>query len=404
MTRPGGARRYAALLAPTLVLGGCATFVTSKPAGGDETGIEYALCLPVLIAEPQPNGLVKFTPGCLPDPEHRYVVRGKTLFGKLTLEVTRNPDMTLDKVTIDRDGSAAAVEAVKATGAIRQKQLEVSAEAEKQRRVAEKAALDAAKKSADDAANAVKTAEANVVQARIALDHEHRKLQSLLQVLDRADSTAQEVLRDPNEQSDVRMAVRTAMLAIDEKQAAYDLATLALFDAERAAAAAQTRLRQTASSGNVPAPDGPTIWGPLVYAIKQEVDAEGRLSVSLDALFEQPELGTAAPVTRAAAAANGVDETAISVAPDANTGIHVFAIALRDKADEIAGILMQSVDNTSYRTRPQASLSPDGQKISVTVTPDTAPGLYTLILVVKNGDQEREFHQTVSLTGPEPAG
>ena len=404
MTRHGGAIRCAGLLVPTLVLAGCSTFVTSKPTPGDDTGIEYALCLPVLIAEPQPNGLVKFTSGCLPDPERRYVVSGRTLLGKLTLDVKRNPDMTLSKITIDRNDTVVAAEAAKAAGAIRVKQLEARAEAEKQRRDAEKAALDAAKKSADDAEAALKTARATADQALTTLKHARRKLASLLAVHGLAGKTEDQIYADPDVRLEVKMAVRTASHLVEEKQDAFNLANRALSDAEEAAATAEVRLRQTASSGNVPAPNGPMIWGPIIYAVKQEFDDQGKLTVSLDALFEQPELGTAAPVARVGASTRGVDDTVDSIAPDADSGVHVFAIALDEKADEIAGIRMQSADNPSVSIRPiRKSLSLDGQKIVIEVGSGIAPGLYRVLVVVKNAGKEREFRRTVKLTGPKPA-
>ena len=404
MTRLGGAILYAGLLVPTLILAACSTFVTSKPKDNDETGIEYALCLPVLTAEPQPNGLVKFTPGCLPDPEHRYVVSGSTLLGNLTLDIVRNLDMTLNSVTIDRDDSAVAVEATKAVAAIRQKQLEVRAAAEKRRRDAEKAALDAAKKSADDAEAALKTARATVDQALTALKDARRKLESLVAVHGLTGKTAEQIYADPDVRLEVKMAVRTASHFVDEKQDAFDLASRVLGDAEEAEAVADARLRQTASSGNVPAEKGPTIWGPLVYAVRQEVDDSGKLSVSLVALFEQPELGTAAPVARVEASASGVDNTVVSIAPDARTGAHVFAIALREKADEIAGIRVQSADDPSVQILSiRTSLSADGREIAIGVGPGVAPGVYRVLIVVKNAGKEQEFLQTVKLTGPTPA-
>lgn len=409
MTRLGGAIRCAGLLVPTLVLAGCSTFVTSKPKDSKDTGIEYALCLPVLIAEPQPNGLVKFTPGCLPDPEHRYVVSGSTLLGNLTLDIVRNLDMTLNEVTIDRDDSAVAVEAAKAAAAIRQKQLEVRAEAEKRRRDAEKAALDAAKKSADDAEAALKTARAAADQARTALYDAHRKLNSLLAVHGLADKKAEQIYADPDVRLEVKMAVRTASDFVGEKLDAFNLANRALGDAKEAAAAAQIRLLQTASSVNVPAKEradegGPPIWGPLVYAVRQEVDDSGKLSVSLVALFEQPKLGRAAPVARVEAPPSGVDNTAVSIAPDAHTGAHVFAIALREKADEIAEIQMHRADDPSVEIWPiRRSLSPDGREIAIGVGPGVAPGVYRVLIFVKNAGKERELLQTVKLTGPTPA-
>ena len=404
MTRPGGAIRCAGLLVPMLVLAGCSTFVTSKPKGGDDTGIEYALCLPVLIAEPQPNGLVKFTPDCLPDPERRYVVSGSTLLGNLTLDIERNPDMTLKGVTIDRDDSAVAVEAAKAVGTIRQKQLEVRAAAEKRRRDAEKAALDAAKKNADDAEAALKAARATADQTSAVLEDARRKLVSLLAVHGIADKTEDQVYGDPDVPLEVKMAVRTASHFVEAKQDAFNLARRALGDAEEAAAAAEARLLQTASSGNVPADDGPTIWGPLVYAVKQEVDKSGKLSVSLVALFEQPNLGTAAPVARVGASASCADNAVVSIAPDADTGAHVFAIDLCEKIDEIVGMQMQSADDLSVQIRSiKKSLSPDGREIAIEVGPGVAPGVYRVHIVVKRAGEERELLQTVKLTAPTPA-
>ena len=398
MTRSGGAIRCAGLLVPMLVLAGCSTFVTSKPNGGDDTGIEYALCLPVLIAEPQPNGLVNFTPDCLPDPERRYVVSGSTLLGNLTLDIERNLDMTLKGVTIDRDDSAVAVEAAKAAGAIRQKQLEVRAEAEKRRRDAEKASLDAAKKNADDAEAALKAARATAHQTSAVLEAASRKLGSLLAVHGLADKTDDQVYGDPDVPLEVKMAVRTASHFVEEKQYAFDLASRTLGDAEEAAAAAEARLLQMASSGNVPPVDGPKIWGPLVYAVKQEVDKSGKLSVSLVALFEQPDLG---PVARVGASASCADNTVVSIAPDANTGAHVFTIDLCEKIDEIAGMRMQSVDDLSVQIPSiKNSLSPDGREIVIEVGSGVAPGVYRVHIVVKRAGEERELLQTVKLTAP----
>lgn|GEM_PF-5791873 len=288
----------------SLMISGCASFVDSKPAEDNNTGIEYALCLPVIVAEPQPDGRVKFETTCLPDPERRYVISGSTFLGGLTLNVKRKKDMTLEEVTIDPNNAAVLAETIKAASEIKKTEIETKAAAEKEKAEAEKAALDEAKDSLENAKSVLKEATTALAQAETDLNHAQDKLQTLLNLYGVGDREPDTVIGDSGIDIEHRQAVRDAYHLVKEKEAALSASKVALEEAKEVFKNAELKHTQLASSGNVfDTTSGNTplkgikppkqVWGPLIYRLEQVLDNNGELQdVRLVAMFDQPHLKT----------------------------------------------------------------------------------------------------------------
>ena len=403
MTRCSGKICSTAVIVLPLLVAGCATFVTSGPADKGSSGIEYVLCLPTLVAEPQPDGRITFTKTCLPDPERRYVINGATFLGNLTLNVERNQDMTLKKVTIDANDSAIAVEAAKAAGAITQKRFEVKAAAEKEKATAKKTALDAATKTAEDAEKVLEIAEANANKTTNELRRERSRLKSLLAIHGFPDRQPKRIFADTKVPLETKNTILNALQAVQEREHADELAKDARTKAETAVEEARTELGRTASSGNVPSPDTPPVqqvWGPVVYRLQQSVDKDGELlDVRLVALFDQPQFETVTLTPKIHASIGDIDY-------DKENKIYAFPMTFSTKVDEIAEdtTFLQNAETLDRIKPTEATGMKDNRGILIRVGSEVRAGTYRVAVNVKVGNKTHQLRATVTLAPEEDSG
>ena len=389
----------------SLLVSGCASFVTSKSAKRDNTGIEYTLCLPALVAKPQPDGRINFETTCLPDPEKRYVISGWSFLGNLTLNVKRKKDMTLEEVTIDPNNATVAAETIKSASEIEQKKLEVKAQAEKKKAEEEKAALDEAKKAVVDAKTAQNSAATLLEQAESTLGLENYKLRSLLVLYGLGDREPDAIIADSGIDLEKRQTVRNAYLVVKEKEAARDAAKIALTKADKALEDAITKHTQLASignvfnatSGNVPPAGTPAqVWGPLIYRLEQNLDEQGELKdVRLVAMFDQPRLETI-KVKEPPKPTPKVTATVSKIFANVD-GSYELTIAFSDKVDNVdaSSTFLQNTE-TFVRVTPD-SVEPTGDKMGVLlkVPADIASGKYRVVVEVKIGADTQEVRNAI---------
>lgn len=376
-------------------LGGCATFVSSEPVGKDSSGIEYALCLPTIVATPQVDGSVAFEKACIPDPERRYAISGKTVFGDLTLKVTRRKDMLLTGFTVDRDDSAVAVSSVEAAGALAQKRLEVLAAAEADKKKAQKDDVDAAK--AD-----LKAANAAVDSARIDLANVEEELNSLLSLKGLSGRDAKTVVGDSAVATETREEVRSAWLKVREKQVALEAAEAVAAKAQKALIATQPGT-PSANSANAPedteSAGTKEVWGPVAYRVEQTVDNRGELvSVRLVNMFEQPKFKTVNVSPPPATDTLSVKITE-AVARRDGTGAVVVTVTLDNPVDEALtmGTFLQPIEPPRDRYEPTSAPVLNDTSVTVTFEPTLPDGEYVLGLDVKKAGKDGSLRSSVTI-------
>lgn len=134
-------------------LSGCVTWMTSEKATDSGRGIRYSLPQPFLLVTPKADGTMLVETVMLPDPQHTYTLRQKSILAAHTLDVSLENGM-LTTVTLNGDSSALAKETIGAVGELQKAQLDAeiaaakaeaeTAKATQQKVVDTKAALDKA--------------------------------------------------------------------------------------------------------------------------------------------------------------------------------------------------------------------------------------------------------------------
>jgi multidrug efflux pump subunit AcrA (membrane-fusion protein) len=136
------------LAAPLLLLlGGCATFLTSERDTGKNNGVVYSLPIPVIYVVPQPNGTMKVSVEYFADPDNSYVIRTSSLLSSYTLDVQRNERGLLTQVSLDAKSDAVAAAAAESAGNVAKAQADAQTKSDE----AAAARVDAQTKAVADA-------------------------------------------------------------------------------------------------------------------------------------------------------------------------------------------------------------------------------------------------------------
>lgn len=134
------------ILALIVLLSGCTTTLSGKPATKDTTGIRYSLPAPHIFLNPQPDGTVVVEVRYLPDPQNTYSLNLSSYLSTATFKVELVDGM-LTQVSLDSDSSKIPAESVAAATELQKARMtaaEKAAEAKKQEADAEKAVIKTA--------------------------------------------------------------------------------------------------------------------------------------------------------------------------------------------------------------------------------------------------------------------
>ncbi len=240
--------RGAALVLAGAALSGCATYLKSKPADSGVKGIEYALPLPIIEVVPQTDGTVEVNVKYIPDPNNRYVVRGRSFLRDYDLDI-QTENGFLKKVTLDARaerernglGSMSFLSGQMARAGINTYQAAWEAERDKLNRRAE--LTFAAREHVDDAKLTVEKAKA--------------KLATLKRMSGRNGVSSDDVAN-----AEVDLAVAKAELRAAWIQAADYRGGVGL---------------DPQGNTQVDGAVGDGFWGPAYYRIKQTMDASGQI-------------------------------------------------------------------------------------------------------------------------------
>lgn len=142
-------------------LAGCTTFISSKPATEDAKGFRYPLPIPVLQVVPQKDGTIVTDVIYIADPENTYVYNARSIVSSYTLQVEREPNGLLKKVTMDAKSADVAAEVAKATGEVAKSEIDAAKEEAK----AEKEEKESQEKAAKEARQTIRDKELAVAKA-----------------------------------------------------------------------------------------------------------------------------------------------------------------------------------------------------------------------------------------------
>lgn len=175
------------MLASTVALSGCSTFVRSQIATPRAEGIEYSLPVPIIRVTPQANGTMTVDVEYLPDPDNTYTLKTSSFLSSYALDVQRENGM-LKSVSLDAKSDAVAAASVESAGNL----VKARAEAASKEDEAQATAAKEQMKAIEDAGLALAIAEAKVktlegsgatdqqkLEARIAADEALAKQQFL---------------------------------------------------------------------------------------------------------------------------------------------------------------------------------------------------------------------------------
>jgi len=109
--------RITAVAAGAIVLCGCTTLVTVKPAPTKDEGLTYSLPATYLLVTPSADGTVTYQWLYLPDERYRYTVKASGFLSKYSLDVQRQNGL-LKQVGASSDTTGVTSQLAKALGTI----------------------------------------------------------------------------------------------------------------------------------------------------------------------------------------------------------------------------------------------------------------------------------------------
>ncbi|HUP60087.1 MAG TPA: hypothetical protein VNA69_06670 [Thermoanaerobaculia bacterium] len=306
-----------------VVLNACTTRLTVRKATDSTPGIRYYLPRPVLVAKPQTDGSVLFTMEYLPDTSQEYAIEAESYVAKHKLRVETEASGILKKVQWNPTSTEVASQLASSIGE--------AAKAELTRRdaeeTAEKTAADAKKKTVEDAKAAVQKLrdELAALDAKIAALESFNKdateakveravtavkLQIAIDHLGEVISTntvggAGNVAASKAAAEEKKKKVEAATAEVDASTSSLKTigAKIAGLESLKSDTAAATAERVTATARlkkalenldlltrNKPAFD--QAWAPVLFVIKEGVNAQNKPTVYFQAVNEQQQLGT----------------------------------------------------------------------------------------------------------------
>ena len=152
---------------PVLLLSACSSVEVNRVVDGDDQeGLRYCLPQPFLVVTPQPDGKVDVKIEMHADRSQQYAINASSFLAMHRLETKLSKGL-LSSVKWNGRSDAVAAEAVKAAGAIAEKELEV-----------EKARQDAARERAEEQADKIEALQAKLEEAKLELALAQEELKS----------------------------------------------------------------------------------------------------------------------------------------------------------------------------------------------------------------------------------
>lgn len=131
-----------------LLLNGCTTTLTSKPATDEATGIRYSLPAPHIFMNPNPDGTVSVSVEYLPDPNNTYTLGIASYLSSSTIDVKLKNGM-LASVSLNSDSSSNAASALSTASALKSEDMKKENTEKKDKADKAKAKADSVKSAAD---------------------------------------------------------------------------------------------------------------------------------------------------------------------------------------------------------------------------------------------------------------
>lgn len=257
-----------AALASAWLIGssGCISTVRVRKAepGSSTPGVRYSLPAVFLVGKPAADGTIEFTTEYLPDEANTYAVSTMSFMSKQKLETTVT-DGLLTKIDSVQNSAEVAKAMAESLGDIEEKKRQRKLSEETQAAAKIEAALTAVQAKVD----AAQTARDSAAAAVAAADDKLAKTEKALEL----------------KPGDV-----AAQIAVEDAKIDRDRARTNLAAAEQRLAEAKNNQVTVATGGKISGANdpkskkNPQAWGPVVYRVRNSVDANGNPRLGLEAV------------------------------------------------------------------------------------------------------------------------